>query len=88
MVAVENAIVAAVMVLALTLTFIALLAWRRTRDVHVIFLSLAFAIFFVKALILTAALFTAGIALSTLIVVWGTFDLAILALFYGFTLRR
>ncbi|MGQ0797561.1 MAG: hypothetical protein ACT4OI_06855 [Methanobacteriota archaeon] len=88
MVAVENVIVAAVMVLAITLAFIALLAWRRTRDVQVIFLTVAFLAFFVKALILTAALFVAEVPSSTLILVWGTFDLAILALFYGFTLRR
>ncbi|HKZ90115.1 MAG TPA: hypothetical protein VJ300_07660 [Thermoplasmata archaeon] len=88
MVAVENVIVAAVMVLALTLTFIATLAWRRTRDVQLVFLGIAFGIFFVKALVLIAALFFPPIALSTLIVVWGAFDLAILVLFYGFTLRR
>lgn len=88
MVAVENVIVAAVMVLSFTLSVIALLAWRRTRDARVVFLGLAFGIFFVKALVLTAALFLAEIALPTLIVIWGTFDLAILALFYGFTLRR
>lgn len=87
-VAFENVIVAAVMVLAITLAFIALLAWRRTRDVQVIFLTVAFVVFFVKALVLTAALFFAEVPSSTLILVWGTFDLAILALFYGFTLRR
>lgn len=76
------------MVLAFTLTLIAVFAWRRTRDAHVVFLGVAFAVFFLKGLVLTAALFVAQIALPTLIVVWGAFDLVILALFYGFTLRR
>lgn len=86
--AVENVIVAAVMVLAFTLTFIAVLAWRRTRDAHVVFLGVAFAVFFVKGLVLTAALFFTEISLPTLIILWGAFDLVILVLFYGFTLRR
>lgn len=86
--AIENVIVAAVMVLALTLTLIALLAWRRTRDRNIVFLGIAFAVFFVKGLILSVALFLTDIGLPTLIILWGSFDLAILALFYGFTLRR
>lgn len=88
MVEIENVIVAAVAVLSITLMFIAIRAWRRTRDVHVIFLGLAFGIFFIKALILTVALFVTTVAPSTLIVVSGAFDLLILTLFYGFTLRR
>ncbi len=87
-VAVENIIVPAVMVFAFTLTVIAVLAWRRTRDAHVVFLGGAFAAFFVKGLVLTAALFLSPIEPPTLILVWGGFDLVILALFYGFTLRR
>jgi len=86
--AVENVIVAAVMVLAFTLTVIALLAWRRTRDAHVVFLSVARSVFFVKGLVLTSAIFLTQVELPTLILVWGAFDLVILALFYGFTLRR
>lgn len=86
--AIENVIVASVMVLALTLTLIALLAWRRTRDRNIVFLGIAFAAFFVKGLILSIALFLTDIAPPTLMILWGSFDLAILALFYGFTLRR
>lgn len=88
MVAVENIIVASVMVLSFTLMVIAFLAWRRTRDIPMVFLGAAFAIFFVKSLILTFALFYEVIELSTLIALSGTFDLVILALFYAFTLRR
>jgi hypothetical protein len=85
---VENVIVAAVMVFSATLSFIALLAWRRTRDAQVIFLSIAFGFFFVKALVLSAALFVTTVDLPMLIILWGGFDLLILVLFYGFTLRR
>jgi len=38
--------------------------------------------------VLTSAIFLTQVELPTLILVWGAFDLVILALFYGFTLRR
>lgn len=88
LVAVENFLVAAVTVFALALTAIALLAWRRTKDRHMVFLGAAFGMFFAKGIVLTAALFLLEIALPTLVVLWGAFDLTILAFFYGFTLRR
>lgn len=87
-VAIENILVAGVTVFALALTVIAALAFRRTGDRHLFFLAAAFSLFFVKGLVLTAALFLTPIALPTLILLWGAFDLVILASFYGFTLRR
>ena len=88
MLAIENIILAAVSVFALALTTIAVLALRRTRDAHVVFLAAAFGVFFVKGLLLTIALFTESIGLNQLFIVSGSLDLLILALFYGFTLRR
>lgn len=88
MVAVVNVLLAAVTVVALALCAISLLAWRRARDVHLILLSAAFAIFFVKGLFLTIALFGGWTDLAGLLVLSSVFDLAILVLFYGFTLRR
>lgn len=88
MVAIVNILLAAVTVVALALCIIALVAWRRVRDVHMILLSVAFAIFFVKGLFLTVALFVNWSDLGSLLVLSSIFDLAILALFYGFTLRR
>ena len=88
MVAIENVILAAVSVFAFALTVIAVVAWRRTRDGHFLFLTAAFAVFFVKGLFLSTALFLGWTDLAQLIVISGAFDLLILALFYGFTLRR
>lgn len=88
MVAIENVLVAAVSVFALALSVIAILAFRRTRDIHILFLAAAFGVFFVKGLVLTLALFAGSIGLTDLFILSGSFDLVILALFYGFTLRR
>lgn len=85
---VENIIVAGVSVLALALTVIGTLAYRRTRERSLIVLSAAFAVFFVKGLALSAYLFLGVTDLTTLFLVVGGFDVLILALFYVFTLRR
>ena len=83
-----NVLLAAVSVFAFALTVIAVLAFRRTRDVHLVFLAAAFGVFFLKGLILTTFLFGGTIGLGQFFVIAGSLDLAILALFYGFTLRR
>jgi len=83
-----NVLLAAVTVFALALTGIAFLAFRRTRDAHLVFLAAAFGVFFLKGLLLTIFLFTNTIGLAEFFLVSGSLDLAILALFYGFTLRR
>lgn len=88
MVAVENIIVAAVTVIAFALTIIAILAWHRARDIHLLLLAGGFSLFFVKGVVLTTALFFTGLNLAELFIISGAFDLLILALFYGFTLRR
>ncbi len=89
LVAIENIILAAVTVFALALTVIAVLAWRRTRDTHLIFLTGAFGVFFAKGLVLTLVLFLVSpVPLADLFILSGSFDLVVLALFYGFTLRR
>ena len=88
MVAIENILFAAVTVVAFALAGIALLAWRRTGDRHLALLSTAFVIFVAKGLFLTVALFDNWTDLAQLLVISATFDLVILALFYGFTLRR
>jgi len=85
---VENIIVAGVSVLALALTVIGTLAYRRTRERSLVVLTAAFAVFFVKGLALSAYLFLGVTDLTTLFLVVGGFDVLILALFYVFTLRR
>lgn len=88
MVALENVIVAAVTVVALALAVISTFAYRRTRDTHLLFLTAAFSLFATKGFVLAASLFLTPIELTTLVLLWGAFDLTILAAFYGFTLRR
>ncbi len=88
MVAVENVLLAAVTVFAFALAVIAILAWRRAREGHLLLLSVAFVVFFAKGLFLTVALFAGWQDLAQLLIVSAGFDLAILGLFYGLTLRR
>jgi hypothetical protein len=88
LVAIENVLLAAVSVFALALTGIAIVAFRRTRDAHLIFLASAFAVFFLKSLLLTIFLFMSSIGLAEFFLLSGFLDLVILGLFYGFTLRR
>jgi ABC-type cobalamin transport system permease subunit len=87
-VAIENVLLAAVSVFAVVLTLIAVLAYRRTRDAHLVLLAAAFGVFFVKGLVLTILLFSGTIDLRQLFLLSGSLDLVVLALFYGFTLRR
>jgi hypothetical protein len=84
----ENVIAAGVSVLALALTVIGALAYRRTRERSLVVLTAAFAVFFVKGVALTAYLFLGLRDLTTLFLLVGGFDVLILALFYVFTLRR
>ena len=88
MVAVENVLLAAESVFALVLTVIAVLALRRARDARLAFLAAAFGIFFLKALLLTISLFILSFSSAQIFLLSGSLDLVILALFYGFTLRR
>ena len=70
------------------LTVIAVLALRRARDAQLAFLAAAFAVFFLKALLLTISLFALSLTSGQVFLLSGSLDLVILALFYGFTLRR
>jgi hypothetical protein len=88
MVAIVNILLAAVTVVAFALGAISLSAWRRARDTHLLLLAAAFAVFFVKGLFLTVALFAGWTDLAGVLVLSSVFDLVILVLFYGFTLRR
>mgnify|MGYP006266639025 CR=1 FL=1 len=88
MVAVENILIAAVTVFSLALAVIAFLAWRRARNARLALLGIAFGVFAAKGLFLSVALLDGWQDLAQLLVISAAFDLVILALFYGFTLRR
>jgi len=88
MVGIENVLPAAESVFALVLTVLAALALRRAKDVQLAFLAAAFSVFFLKALLLTISLFALSLTSGQVFLLSGSLDLVILALFYGFTLRR
>lgn len=85
---IENILLPAVSVFSFALTVVALLAFRRTRDPHLVFLAAAFGVFFAKSLLFTILLFAGSVDLRQFFILSGTLDLVILALFYVFTLRR
>ncbi len=84
----ENIVAAGISVLALALTVIGGLAYRRTRDRTLLVLTAAFAMFLAKGLALTAYLFLGFQDVTILFLIVGGFDVAILVLFYVSTLRR
>ena len=86
--AIENVLLAAESIFALALTVIAVLALRRAKDTHLAYLAAAFGVFFLKALLFTVFLFAVTLSLGQFFLLSGSLDLVILALCYGFTLRR
>lgn len=86
--AVENIIAAGLSVLAFALAVIGSLAYRRTRDRALLLLTAAFALFLAKGIALTVFLLVGQRDIAALFIVTGAFDIVILGLFYGATLRR
>ncbi len=78
---IENLVTAALTVIALGLTLVAARAWRHARSRKVGLLTLGFALFLAKGLMLSIGLFTAPdwnrLLLPSLV-----FDLGILGVFY------
>lgn len=79
---------AAMTVVAGLLAAIAVRAWLHTRRPKVAFLMLGFVVFFLKGLILSAALFLSGEWGESFLPVSVALDIAILALFYLAILKR
>lgn len=82
MAALENIVTAALTVVALGLTVIAVRAWRHRRSHRVGLLALGFALFLVKGLVLSVSLFVAWnweqVLTYTLVL-----DLGVLGVFYA-----
>lgn len=78
---VENVATAALVIVAFTLTVIALRAWRHSGTRKVLLLALGFGLFLVKGLVLAVGLFTVT-PWEQLLVPSIVFDLAILGVFY------
>jgi hypothetical protein len=84
----ENVIVAGVTVFALALTVIAAAAYRRTGERSLLMLAAAFALFLAKGVALSLGLLLRLLFVPDLFVLSSAFDVAILALFFVYTLRR
>jgi len=72
---------------AALLTAVSLLAYRRSANPKLLGVAAAFALFFVKGLIVTIALFTA-VTLDSLWVPMGVMDSVILLVFYLAAVKR
>lgn len=79
---------AAMTLTAGVLAAIAVRAWMHTRRQKVLFLMLGFVVFFLKGLILSAALFLSGEWGKSFLPVSIALDLTILVLFYLAILKR
>jgi hypothetical protein len=55
---VQDVLIACIMILALSLLVIAALSYKRTRNSKILVITIAFAFFFVKSLILSVGLYT------------------------------
>ena len=82
----ENAVAGWLTIFSLLLAAVAVLAYRRSANPRVLGIAVGFAIFFVKGLVVTLALFTAA-TLNTLWVPMAAFDTAALVAFYAAALR-
>lgn len=78
---VENVATAALVVVALAMTVIALRAWRESRSEKVLLLAMGFGFFLLKGLLLAVGLFTVS-PWEQLLVPSLVLDLAILGVFY------
>jgi hypothetical protein len=84
----ENLATAALTVLALALTIIALRAWMHTRSRKVLFLALGFGLFFAKGVVLSIGLFTTAEWEDRFLLPSLLLDLVALSLFYASVLKR
>ena len=55
---VQDVLIACIMVLALSLLIIAILSYKRTKNQKILMITVAFAFFFIKSIILSVALYT------------------------------
>ena len=85
--AIENLATAAITITAGLLAVVALRAWTHTRSRKVLLVAVAFLVFFLKALVLSAALFTTGRWGEEFLPVSVVADLLVLLLFYAAILR-
>ena len=84
----DNVGTAAMTLTAGVLAAIAVRAWLQSRSPKVFYLMLGFVVFFLKGLILSAALFASGEWGKSFLPVSVLLDLAVLVLFYLAILKR
>jgi len=85
---IENIVYAFIVVFSLTLAIIALMAFRRTENIKILLVAVAFILFLVKGFLLSAQLFSDFLTQEQLWIFSGLLDIGILATIFIATLRR
>ncbi|MFQ5911312.1 MAG: hypothetical protein ACE5IJ_11435 [Thermoplasmata archaeon] len=83
----ESAAVGLVTVLSIALLITSIVAYRRTREVKLAVVALAFSLFTAKGALWTASLFFLNLETATLLILLATLDAAILIAIFVATLR-
>ena len=84
----HEVLIALITVLALALTAASALSYRRSGNRKVLMVTLAFALFFAKGLVLTIGIFMWKADFAALLLYSAAFDFAILVLLFGSLVLR
>jgi hypothetical protein len=85
---IENLVFAFIVVLSFTLAIIALMAFRRARKMRILFVAVAFVLFFIKGILFTVQLSTEALGEEGLLIGSGLLDIGILLTIFLATLKR
>ncbi len=85
---IENLLYAFILVFSLTLVVIAFQAYRRSGNVKILLVAIAFLLFLVRGILLVVQLFMKPLTQEMLWIVSGMLDLGILGLIFLAVLRR
>lgn len=75
-------------IFALGMLIVSLLSYRRFKNMQLLFVSIAFLVFFIKGLTQSLSLFIGEINVITTSIYLGLFDLVILIMLFVATLKR
>jgi hypothetical protein len=85
---IENLVFAFIVVLSLALAIIALMAFRRARKAKILFVAIAFVLFFIKGILFSVQLSTEALNEESLLIGSGLLDIGILLTIFLATLKR
>jgi hypothetical protein len=85
---IENLVFAFIVILSFALAIIALMAFRRARKMKILFIAVAFVLFFIKGILFTVQLSTEALGEEGLFIGSGLLDIGILLIIFLATLKR